>query len=371
MLGGGIGGDDVTNTMVCSNRDSVPIALTFPTGQNTIHLTEDQLCAAAGVSSPAALQLNGIEFTGGVNDSSHPVGIAVKGTHRGQAYGLPTLSRVVHVSPNKDGTASAVATMAVLPSGASSMSVHHKFTSVETGAVAKWNDHSKMTEADRDGAIKKATVWKDEHGMTPDDLRKHCFAAEQGGVTRWAIPILADPHDAVGLSKLVSLNHGTSEGNAKIAKMFPTSNTKTTVDMVNPKLGKMQEIPHLVVSDRDCTDAANQMAKNLAPTTGSGTLTFTAHHASSATDAPDGEVHATCVFHRTPLAGPENDLNYLHIGAASDILKRNGIPTKSAIPSVSSNASKMFEHSAPDGAPAGGVAAIVSAPPDGSDEVDE
>lgn len=363
MLGGGIGGEDVTSTMVCSNRNTVPLALTFPAGQNTIDVTEEQLCAAAGVSSPAALQLTGVEFTGGLNDSSHPVGISLKGSHRGEAYGLPTLSRVVHLSPNGDGTAAAVATMAVLPTGTSSVSVHHKFTEVETGAVARYTNPTKMTETDREGAIKKATVWKGEHGMRADDLRKHCFAAEQGGVTRWAIPIAADPHEAVGLSKLVSLNHGTSEGNAKIAQMFPTSNTKTVVDMVNPALGKMQEVPHLVVSERDCNDAVSQMEKNLAPTTGTGKLIFTAHHASSAGVIPDGTVHATCVLHRTPLAGDGNDLSYLHIGGASEILKKSGGGLLAATaPSVSGNASKMFEHAAPDGATGGGVAAIVAAP---------
>lgn len=316
QLEGGVGGPDVSNTMVDAGHSSIPVTLQFDpsNGVTEHHLSAAQLTAMAQVPSVALAQFTGVSFpAGGMNHNSAPVGVVID---QGQSNGVPRqmapkTSRRFYITKRGDADQSTaivdqtavVGLSHVLPVGMDGTTTEHTFHEnifVGDGVPRYTAPHEDFTTDTGAALLKKSCVWAEHHGQTVQEVLSGCVEATKGETTRIAVPL----NQSTAISKLVTSK--LDLGAKKLATLFPTSRVSAdkVVEIKNPNVHPSDTLPHVVLTKQDAEQAASKLVDNLKPHAFHGGMNISIHPLEGHLSEP---VTVNMMLHRKPVQLPGND----------------------------------------------------------------
>ena len=183
QIEGGVGGDDVSRSMVDAGHNCIPITLQFDPsdGVTEHHISADQLKAMAQVPAISLAQFTGVSFPpGSLNNNSSPVGVVIDQV--GQSNGVPRqmapkTSRRFYITQRGDATSTTaveersavVGVSHVLPVGVDNTTTEHSFQEnvfTGDGAPAYRNPVEDFTNDAGTALIKKSCLVRTPR---PDD----------------------------------------------------------------------------------------------------------------------------------------------------------------------------------------------------------
>jgi len=314
QIEGGVGGDEVSRSMVDAGHSEIPITCQFnpSEGVTDLHISADQLKAMAQVPALSLAQFTGVSFPpGSLNNNSSPVGVVVD---QGQSNGVPRqmapkTSRRFFITQRGDATAetahedrtAVVGVSHVLPVGVDSTTTKHDFhENIFTGDGAPLFKLPVEDFTDDAGAalIKKSCVWAEHHGQSVEQVLSGCVEATKGETTRIAVPL----NQGTAISKLVTSK--LDLGAKKLTTLFPTSRVHPdrVVHIKNEHVHPTDTVPHVVLTKADAEQAAAKLAENLRPHAFHGGLNVSIHPLDSALSEP---VTVNMMLHRKPMQLPD------------------------------------------------------------------
>lgn len=267
-------------------KKDVPFQIHFNAFEDQVHLSGPHFKKALGVGSSTLGNIEGMTIQTATNHHpSDPVTFHVKEGPPEQSVTLPTVSRVVGVSPGGN----VIAAHAVIPAGTHSVDMKHEFChTVSRGETATEYIHpSVMTPEDHVRNATRALKWNQHIGITSEQLDEHVVVAEKDGKKRVALPVDAS---AGPLGQLVAGK--TAE---ERAMMFPQCAAEP-VEFENPKLGAT--VPHIIMSQENWEDGKKTFIENMKPKFGHHGLTFSRQMLTGV--QPSHPLDVKVVVHRRP-----------------------------------------------------------------------